>query len=92
MFTSPGYLPHLLGKVVKVEARDCVSILSKYLSSCTTEAASYQHSTLWRSPGAMPPSALGQTVALLPGAIAGEGMARCVASIVGTTTAGQPRL
>ena len=76
MITLPGYLGHLPGLIVKTEAWDGISILCQNLRSCPTAAATYQNDTLWGSPGAVPPSALVQTVSLLPGATAGEGVAQ----------------
>ena len=80
MLTSPGNLPHLRGPIVEVEARPGVSALQQYLRCCPGAAASYQYYTLWRIPGAVHPSVLVQTVGLLPGAGAGEGVACCGSS------------
>ena len=75
--TSPEYLLHLRGPIVEVEAGVGFSVLQQYLRCCVAEVASYQYNTLWRIPGAVLPSVLGEVVGELPGATAGEGVACC---------------
>ena len=90
---SPGNFLHLQGIIIEGEAWGCVSVLRKYLCSCLGFPTSEQNDTLWRSPGAMEASPLaGQTVSLLPGAAAGEGVAGKPGRRVVAATAGDPIL
>ena len=61
----------------EVEAGGGFSVLQQNLRCCVAEVASYQYDTLWRIPGAVLPSVLGEVVGELPGAAAGEGVAGC---------------
>ena len=83
---------HLQGIIVEGKAGVAASILRKYLCSCRTVKASKQHNTLWGIPCTVEASRLVETVSLLPGTAAGEGMARKPGRRVIAATAGDPIL